>query len=179
MIFLDESGDDGDIRVSTQKFFVVSLILSDMDQVKEEYKKLEKLFKSKKFKWNTLYKNQKLRFKEYADSAEYKVICKYIEKENFLNLDKTYYSMTVDIFENIEFKKEEIIYTGIHLRKMFDKVRRKIKSKNKRFVFREAVSNELFGVLLADLWAGYINYSLKNNLEITKNKNLHLTKTLK
>ena len=172
MIFLDESGDDGDAKVSAQKFFVVSLILSDVEKAKQECLKLEKIFKTKKFKWNTLYRAQKLNFKKYADSSDYKVICRYIQKENFLNLDKTYYNISVEIFSNLNFKKEEILYTGTHLRKMFDKVRRKIKSKNKKFIFREATEEELFGVLLADLWAGYINYSIKNNLEITKNIDL-------
>ena len=51
MIFLDESGDDGSRENSSQMFFVVSLISSNKETLKEEYLKILKEF----FIHNSIY----------------------------------------------------------------------------------------------------------------------------
>ena len=172
MIFLDESGDDGMSSVSSQKFFVVSLIFTDSNKAKIEYFKLSKIFKSNSFKWNSLRKASKVKFKNYAKDIDYKVICEFITKNKFTNLEGTYLDLCKDIFGNlnIENKKEKVAYTGDHLGKMFAKLKKHLKNKNKKLTFSQAIGDELYGVTMADLWAGYINYSLKNKENLQQSK---------
>ena len=43
-------------------------------------------------------------------------------------------------------------------------------TKNKKLTFSQAIGDELYGVTMADLWAGYINYSLKNKENLQQSK---------
>ena len=52
------------------------------------------------------------------------------------------------------------------MRVMFEKIRRQFKKENINLSFRENDPTAKFGIALADLWAGYINYANKNNLKI-------------
>ncbi len=174
MIFLDESGDDGDFSLSSQKFFVISLFFADLKKAKEEYFKLSKRWSLKHFKWNSLKKKQKLDFIKYVKNIDYKVNCEYIKKDNFNNLDKVYFKMCLDMFSHINIRKDKVVYTGDHLGVMFNKVKNKVLKNNKRFYFNQAKGDELYGVSIADLWAGYINYAMKNNLEIPNGKNISI-----
>lgn len=173
-MYLDESGDDGDISVSSSHFFVVAVVLSGDDEIGPEILKLKQIFKSDKFKWNTLFKKQKNDFLLYVDESKYKVYGIYINKNNFKNIDKVYLKMVIKIFTDIGIDKAKVFYTGDHLAKMFDKVRRSFKSKRKRIVFIKAENSNLKGVDLADLWAGYFNYGLKGKIKFLNKSNIKL-----
>lgn len=82
-----------------------------------------------------------------------------------------YYELSVFSFKNFK-QSEIIIYTGSHLGKMFDKVRRYYKKHNINLSFRISKGEQIYGVLIAGLWAGYINYLLKNSLSLPNNKNI-------
>jgi hypothetical protein len=57
---------------------------------------------------------------------------------------------------------------------MFDRVRRYYKRNNINLSFRISKGEQIYGVLIADLWAGHINYLLKNNSTLPENKNIKI-----
>ncbi len=173
MIFLDESGDEGTMENSSTEFFVVSIVGADAISLKNDYFLIkEKLGITKKdYKWNSLKKSQKEIFYKIAGDVSYRVNVGYVDKSKYINDKKMYFDLSIFVFGEVQ-NGDTVVYTGDHLGKMFDKVRRLYKKKNIKISFREARTDEVYGVSIADLWAGYIHYLLKNKIKIPKYKNI-------
>ncbi len=172
MIFLDESGvDKGNSKNSP--FFIVSIV--NLFNYKEENKKIREFLKHKqeRLKWQKLTKSEKDLFLSYSENINYKVYAIYNNK-NLKSI--TYFDILYHIMNNRIFNKQKIIYSGLHLNSIFEKVRRALKKENKILIsFKESENDEEFGIQIADLWAGFINNSLKNKIDISGVKNLDLT----
>lgn len=171
MIFLDESGVDKGNNKSNP-FFIICLV--GVEDYRKENDKLRKFLLHKKdiFKWQKLSKTQKQKFDEYAIRMSYKIDSIY----NIKNISNAkYFDLLTSLLNNKAYHKELIIYTGLHLNSIFEKVRKTIKNKSKINIrFRESVNDEEKGIQIADLWAGYINHSIKNNKELKSIKNLNV-----
>ncbi len=178
MIFLDESGDDGVNKKSNTNFFTLCIVFEgDIDFFKSEYFRIKKEIKinKKDYKWHTLNKTQKENLINILKTkvSYYKVYCVYARKSKLeAGYSNLYYKISLDIFSQSIRLKESVRYTGQHMSKMLAKVKSKIR--NKKLSFKQASGDELYGVAIADLWAGYINYSIKNNLEIPVGRNINI-----
>lgn len=174
MIFLDESGDDGKYIKSNSNFFVVAINIFDNEKYKGEYKKLQKIMKRDRslLKWYGFKDWQKEEFIKYSKNIDYKITAFWVDKSKQTDFDNLYYLIAEKLFGSLSVNNSTIFYSGLHLKNMFEKVRRRVKAKNKNYKFTEASGEELYGVAIADLWAGYINYAMKNNLEIPASDNL-------
>ena len=173
MIFLDESGVDKGNDINSP-FFVISIV-NFLDYVAEN-KKIRNVLKHKqeRLKWQKLTKEEKLRFCDYAKNIDYRIDCIYNSKE----IKKaTYFNVLYSLLNKSIYNKNYIVYEGLHLNAIFEKVRKLLKNKNNIFIsFGESKNDETLGIQIADLWAGFINHSLKNKIDISMIKNLKITK---
>lgn len=172
MIFLDESGVDKGNNTNSP-FFVVSVVnLLDHESENNKIRDILK-HKQERLKWQKLTKEEKSKFFEYAKGIKYKIDCVYNKKEN---IEASYLNLLYLILSKNSYNKEKIIYEGLHLNSIFEKVRKLLKIKNRILIsFRESEDNEKLGIQIADLWAGFINHSLKKKIDISEIKNLNLT----
>ncbi len=164
MIFIDESGDDGNTNKSSQKFFVVSAYFDDVKLYTEENQKLRRLLNYKKIemKWNKLDHKQKEFFDKYTKSVNYKIDYFVLDKQksNF-----KYKDILMELLGRNNINKNLILYKGEHMTRMMAEVLHKLKKYKVRASHREIIDQECLGIEIADLWAGYIRQKNESDLQ--------------
>ena len=164
MIFIDESGDDGDTEKSSQRFFIVTAFFSSLEKSKEENNEVRKFlnFEKTEMKWNKLTKIQKELFNKYSKKISYKIDYIYLDKNSNGEIVK-YYNLVQKLLDRnrMFLNNELILYKGEHLKKMFEKIRREFLTYGTKLKHREIKIDESCGIEIADLWAGYLHSKLK------------------
>ena len=171
MIFLDECGVDKG-SVENNNFFVVAV--SELEDYRKENLLIRKIIehKTERLKWQKLTKIEKLLFSNYAINTSYNI--KAIYKDKRIAESGDYLDIMKSFCQDRFFNKKVIKYHGIHLNSTFQKVKIFLKSKNIILNFEQAKNDEDYGIQIADLWAGYINHSIKNGIDLKNIKNLEL-----
>ena len=164
MVFIDESGDDGNTEKSSGQFFVVSILFGGLTHAKTENLNLRKIlnYKKSELKWNKLNKEQKNVFRSYSKKVIYKWDYIYLDKNKDKKVQK-YYDLILELFlrHKIVIQKKTVLYKGEHLIKMFSKVARELSKRGVKISHREIRSEEAAGIEIADLWAGFIHSELR------------------
>ena len=161
MIFIDESGDDGDLEKSAQDFFVVSAVFTSLELAKKENVKIRKIlqYKNLDMKWRKLTRKQKIIFETYSKNISYKIDFVYTNKKE--NGDK-YQDLLPTLLERNKLEGETVLYKGSHMVKMVSRIVQKIRRRKIKLIHREVNTEEMVGIEIADLWAGYEHYNLRN-----------------
>lgn len=164
MVFIDESGDDGNTEKSSGQFFVVSILFGSLTHAKMENINLRKIlnYKKSELKWNKLSKEQKSVFRSYSKKVIYKWDYIYVDKNRDKKVQK-YYDLILELFlrHKISIQKKTVLYKGEHLIKMFSKVAKELSKRGVKISHREIRSEEVVGIEIADLWAGFIHSELR------------------
>ena len=171
MLYLDESGDDGQISETGSDFFIVCVYFDEISTYKKVNKSIRDFldYKNIDLKWNKLTKNQKSLFLEYVKGVDYKVFSIGVDKAKIK--DFSYGNMLYNLLIKTQIKKGKVVYKGLHLKNTFAKVSFRLKSFDKRITFVEQKNTEYLGVEIADIFAGYVHHCMRYKIKINDSIN--------
>ena len=175
--YFDESGDTGDVKSkSNTNFFDIALYVEkDSNDTVVLIQKIRQEFNLKDYqilKWNKLSWENKVKFKNFCNGNLSEIT--YFIWSDKKNID----IFGEDLYRNMLYKliKENNLYgrfnyDGDHMFNLVSKVKRLLKTFGVKSFFENLETQENFGIQIADLCAGYLNWCLENKID-TKFKNI-------